>query len=104
MTNNKGKEGLLFNPSFPVAGVRLVQQPEYLQVRDELLGGKPCYVLKVRGDSMIEEGILGGDCVVIEQKRAGRWFCIRRMRVWRRWLIFRRRCRYSVLRGLLRSC
>ena len=35
---------------------------------DELLGRKPCFVLKVRGDSMIEEGILDGDYVVIEQR------------------------------------
>ena len=35
---------------------------------DELLGSKPCYVLKVRGDSMIEAGILDGDYVVIEQR------------------------------------
>ena len=35
---------------------------------DELLGRNPCYVLKVRGDSIIEEGILDGDYVVIEQR------------------------------------
>ena len=48
--------------------IEAVPQPEYLQVPDELLGSKPCYVLKVRGDSMIEEGILDGDYVVIEQR------------------------------------
>jgi hypothetical protein len=48
--------------------IEAVPQPEYLQVPDELLGRKPCYVLKVRGDSMIEEGILDGDYVVIEQR------------------------------------
>ena len=39
-----------------------------MQVPDELLGRKPCYVLKVRGDSMIDAGILDGDYVVIEQR------------------------------------
>jgi len=39
-----------------------------MQVPDELLGRNPCYVLKVRGDSMIEAGILDGDYVVIEQR------------------------------------
>jgi repressor LexA len=39
-----------------------------MQVSDELLGNKPCYVLKVRGDSMIEAGILNGGYVVIEQR------------------------------------
>ena len=48
--------------------IEAVPQPEYLQVPDELLGRNPCYVLKVRGDSMIEEGILDGDYVVIEQR------------------------------------
>ena len=48
--------------------IEAVPQPEYLQVPDELLGRKPCYVLKVRGDSMIEDGILDGDYVVIEQR------------------------------------
>jgi repressor LexA len=38
-----------------------------MQVPDELLGSRPCYVLQVRGDSMIGEGILDGDYVVIEQ-------------------------------------
>jgi repressor LexA len=52
--------------------IEAVPQPEYLQVPDELLGRKPCYVLKVRGDSMIEAGILDGDYVVIEQRDAAR--------------------------------
>ena len=48
--------------------IEAVPQPEYMQVPGELLGSKPCYVLKVRGDSMIEAGILDGDYVVIEQR------------------------------------
>ena len=48
--------------------IEAVPQPEYLQVPDALLGRNPCYVLKVRGDSMIEAGILDGDYVVIEQR------------------------------------
>ena len=48
--------------------IEAVPQPEVMQVPDELLGRNPCYVLKVRGDSMIEEGILDGDYVVIEQR------------------------------------
>ena len=52
--------------------IEAVPQPEYLQVPDELLGRNPCYVLKVRGDSMVEAGILEGDYVVIEQRDAAR--------------------------------
>ena len=34
----------------------------------QLRTANPCYVLEVRGDSMIEEGILDGDWVVIEHR------------------------------------
>ena len=47
--------------------IEAVTQPETMQVPDALLGNNPCYVLQVSGDSMIEEGILDGDYVVIEQ-------------------------------------
>ena len=52
--------------------IEAVPQPEYLQIPEELLGSKPGYVLKVSGDSMIEEGILDGDYVVIEQRDSAR--------------------------------
>jgi repressor LexA len=52
--------------------IEAVSQPEYLQVPDELLGRQPCYALRVRGDSMIEAGILDGDYVVIEQRDSAR--------------------------------
>jgi repressor LexA len=52
--------------------IEAVRQPEYLQVPDEMLGRQPCYALRVRGDSMIEEGILDGDYVVIEQRESAR--------------------------------
>jgi len=37
-------------------------------VPDELRTDKPCYVLQVKGDSMVEAGIYDGDWVVIEQR------------------------------------
>jgi len=52
--------------------IEALPQPEYLQVPPELLGKGPSYVLRVRGDSMIEEGILDGDYVVIEQRDSAR--------------------------------
>jgi repressor LexA len=48
--------------------IEAIPQPDYLQVPAELTGSRPCYVLQVSGDSMIEEGILDGDYVVIEQR------------------------------------
>jgi repressor LexA len=47
--------------------IEAIAQPDTMRVPDELLGSRPCYVLRVRGDSMIGEGILDGDYVVIEQ-------------------------------------
>jgi repressor LexA len=40
----------------------------YMTVPDALKTDKPCYVLQVKGDSMIEAGIFDGDWVVIEQR------------------------------------
>jgi len=50
--------------------IEAVPQAETMQVPDELLGKRPCYVLRVSGDSMIEAGILDGDYVVIEQRNS----------------------------------
>ncbi len=52
--------------------IEAVPQPETMQVPGELLGSRPCYVLRVNGDSMIEDGILDGDYVVIEQRDSAR--------------------------------
>ena len=41
---------------------------ETITVPPQLRTENPCYVLEVKGDSMIEEGILDGDWVVIEQR------------------------------------
>jgi len=47
--------------------IEALPQPEFMQVPLSFLTEKPCYLLKVRGDSMIEAGILDGDFVIIEQ-------------------------------------
>lgn len=52
--------------------IEAVPQPESIQVPPQLRTDKPCYVLKVRGDSMCEAGILDGDYVVIEQRETAR--------------------------------
>jgi repressor LexA len=41
----------------------------YMTVPDALKTDKPCYVLQVKGDSMIDAGIYDGDWVVIEQRQ-----------------------------------
>jgi len=48
--------------------IEALENPEELEVPAQLRGKGRCYVLQVRGDSMVEEGILDGDWVVIEQR------------------------------------
>lgn len=45
-----------------------IENPEPITVPDQLLGRGPCYVLRVKGDSMVDDGILDGDWVVIEKR------------------------------------
>ncbi len=48
--------------------IEALENPQSLEVPEQLRGKGLCYVLQVRGDSMIDEGILDGDWVVIEQR------------------------------------
>ena len=52
--------------------IEAIANPETITVPPVLRTGNSCYVLEVRGDSMIEEGILDGDWVVIEQRSHAR--------------------------------
>ncbi len=48
--------------------IEAIEDERFMSIPDEIKTEKPCYVLKVKGDSMIEEGIYDGDWVVIEQR------------------------------------
>jgi repressor LexA len=48
--------------------IEALENINYMAVPDVLKSDKPCYVLQVKGDSMIEAGIFDGDWVVIEQR------------------------------------
>ncbi len=52
--------------------IEALSTPETIQVPPALRGRGECYVLEVRGDSMIDEGILDGDWVVIESRDQAR--------------------------------
>ncbi len=52
--------------------IEAISNPEQIDVPNQLRTPNPCYVLEVRGDSMIEEGILDGDWVVIEHREQAR--------------------------------
>jgi len=48
--------------------IEAIEQQETIEVPGYLHTSRPCYVLQVKGDSMIEEGILDGDQIIIEQR------------------------------------
>ena len=48
--------------------IEAIENPELIDIPKTLRTDRPCYVLQVRGDSMVEDGILEGDWVVIEQR------------------------------------
>jgi len=52
--------------------IEALSNAETIEVPQALRRRRACYVLQVRGDSMIEDGILDGDRVVIEQRDAAR--------------------------------
>jgi len=61
--------------TLPLVGVIAAGRPiealeniSYMTIPDQIRTEKPCYVLKVKGDSMIEEGIFDGDWVIVEQR------------------------------------
>lgn len=67
-TQEHPEDGLPFLGSIAAGRpIDAIAQPEYLQIPHPLRSDKDSYVLKVKGDSMIELGILDGDYVVIEQ-------------------------------------
>ena len=48
--------------------IEAIQVEESLSIPEEMLGRRETFVLKVRGDSMIEEQIRDGDFVIIEER------------------------------------
>lgn len=48
--------------------IEAVENITYMAIPEQLKTQKPCYVLKVKGDSMLEQGIYDGDWVIIEQR------------------------------------
>ncbi len=49
------------------APIEVMEQKETISVPASLVGKRPCYVLQVKGNSMIEDHILNGDFIVVEQ-------------------------------------
>ncbi len=53
----------------PIEGIETIS---YMPVPDQLKTTNSCFVLRVKGDSMIEAGIFDGDWVIIEQRSHAR--------------------------------
>lgn len=52
--------------------IEAVENITYMAIPEQLKTQKPCYILKVKGNSMIEQGIYDGDWVIIEQRSYAR--------------------------------
>jgi len=52
--------------------IEAVEQISYISIPEQIKTEKSCYILQVKGDSMIEEGIFDGDWVIIEQRSVAR--------------------------------
>ena len=54
-----------------VAGqpIEAIEEREVIAVPEDMVGHGECFVLQVRGDSMIDEGIRNGDYVVLEKRQ-----------------------------------
>jgi len=52
--------------------IEALENINYMAVPEMLKSDKPCYVLQVQGDSMVEAGIFDGDWVIIEQRSYAR--------------------------------
>jgi repressor LexA len=72
--NSSDSRGSLPFVGYIAAGrpIEAVETISYMAIPDQLKTQKPCYVLKIKGDSMIEQGIFDGDWVIIEQRSHAR--------------------------------
>ncbi len=52
--------------------IEAIEIPESIEVPQMLRSNGQCYVLQIRGDSMIDDGIFDGDWVVIEKREHAR--------------------------------
>ncbi len=52
--------------------IEAIANPELLPIPEFLLSDRPCYALRVKGESMIDIGIMDGDLVIIERRDSAR--------------------------------
>ncbi|NIR31839.1 MAG: transcriptional repressor LexA [Gammaproteobacteria bacterium] len=73
LTERAGAEDVAF-VGYIAAGrpIEALENPEPMNIPDLLRSPRRCYVLRVRGDSMRDAGILDGDWVVVEAREHAR--------------------------------
>ena len=49
--------------------IEAIENPEPIEVPRQFVGAKETFVLKVRGDSMVDDGIRDGDLIIVESRR-----------------------------------
>jgi repressor LexA len=49
--------------------IEAIENPEVIEVPRNYLGSKDTFVLKVRGDSMIDDGIRSGDLIIVDSRK-----------------------------------
>jgi repressor LexA len=52
--------------------IEVVEVPESIELPESMVGRRPTFVLKVEGDSMIDEQIRDGDYVIMEQSQTAK--------------------------------
>lgn len=50
------------------APIEAIENPEFIGVPPEFVGSKESFALRVRGESMIEDGIHDGDVIIVESR------------------------------------
>jgi repressor LexA len=49
--------------------IEAIENPEPIEVPRDFVGQRESFVLKVRGESMIDDGILNGDLIIVESRQ-----------------------------------
>ena len=69
-TGGRSVELPLFGFVAAGAPIEAITSPETITIPEDFVGKRKAYVLRVRGDSMIDEQIRDGDFVVVEDRKA----------------------------------
>ncbi len=70
------KQATVRGGSLPLMGevaagypIEAIENPELVEVPRDFVGAKESFVLRVKGDSMIDDGIRDGDLIIVESRR-----------------------------------